>query len=172
MEHGMACRVGVVLITALFVVPAFAQERAPSAPNTQAPSQTSTGPSTGTKHHQTQRGLASYYGPGFEGKTTSSGKTFHADDPHVVASKTVPLGSTVKVTNVRNGRSVTAKVVDRGPHKPGRVVDVSQAAAAQLNMTKKGVVPVKVTVVKTPAESEKGTSASRTKGAGVDTTHP
>ena len=71
------------------------------------------------------RGNASRYGRHFEGKKTASGTTFHADG-HTAAAKGIPLGSTVKVTNLKNGRSARVKVTDRGPKVPSRVVDVSK----------------------------------------------
>ncbi len=110
-----------------------------------------TGPASGHNHRRSLWGVASWYGRHFEGKKTASGETFHADG-HTVASKTIPLGSTVKVTNLKNGQSADAKVTDRGPYVPGRVVDVSKGTAQQLGMTEKGVTPVKVTVVKPPPE--------------------
>jgi rare lipoprotein A len=100
-------------------------------------------------HPGTLRGNASWYGRRFEGKKTASGTTFHADG-HTAAAKNIPLGSTVKVTNLKNGRSARVKVTDRGPRVPGRVVDVSKGTAEQLGMTEQGVTPVTVTVVKPP----------------------
>ena len=112
------------------------------------------------------RGLASWYGRHFEGKKTASGEPFHADG-QTVASKTIPLGSTVKVTNLKTGDSATAKVTDRGPYVPGRVVDVSKGVAQELGMTEKGVTPVKVTVVKPPPEKIEATApeSDQPKGA-------
>ncbi len=122
---------------------------------------TSSGHRVGAKaHHKAERanpnvrarilrGNASWYGRRFEGKKTASGTTFHADG-HTAAAKGIPLGSTVKVTNLKNGRSARVKVTDRGPKVPRRVVDVSKGTAEQLGMTEKGVTPVTVAVVKPP----------------------
>ena len=117
-----------------------------------------------TRHHRSLRGLASWYGRHFEGKKTASGETFHADG-QTAASKSIPLGSTVKVTNLSNGRSAQAKITDPGPYVPGRVVDVSRAVAQQLGMAKKGVTPVKVTVVKPPPEKPASTPLDQAEGA-------
>jgi rare lipoprotein A len=130
---------------------------------------TSSGHRAGTKTHHKERakrkvrprilrGNASWYGRRFEGKKTASGTTFHASG-HTAAAKNIPLGSTVKVTNLKNGRSASVKVTDRGPKVPGRVVDVSKGTAEQLGMTEKGVTPVTVAVVKPPPPKTAATTS-------------
>jgi rare lipoprotein A len=86
---------------------------------------------------------ASWYGPGYEGKRTSSGERF---DPErfTAASRRLPLDSIVHVTNLRNGRSVDVKVNDRGPASRNRALDLSPAAARKIGLTKSGVARVKV----------------------------
>jgi rare lipoprotein A len=146
--------------------------QAPSPKPSNSEADTSSGHRAGAKAHDKAeranrnvrprilRGSASWYGRQFEGKKTASGTTFHADG-HTAAAEGIPLGSTVKVTNVKNGRSARVKVTDRGPKVPGRVVDVSRGTAEQLGMTEKGVTPVKVTVVKPPPpKTEAATSGS------------
>jgi rare lipoprotein A len=64
-----------------------------------------------------------------------------------VAHRTLPLGTCVKVTNLANGKSVYAKVTDRGPYVKGRVVDMSYGAALKLNMINRGIVPCRVEVM-------------------------
>lgn len=93
-----------------------------------------------------QTGDASWYGPGFHGKTTSSGVTYDMYGM-TAASKTLPLGSRVKVTNLANGRSVVLQVNDRGPFVPGRIIDVSYSAAQALGMVGSGTAPVRVKVL-------------------------
>lgn len=90
-----------------------------------------------------QRGLASWYGPGFHGKRTSSGETY---DMHgmTAAHKTLPLPARVRVTNLDNGRSVVVRVNDRGPFHEGRIIDLSRAAAEKLDVLKHGTAPVEV----------------------------
>jgi rare lipoprotein A (peptidoglycan hydrolase) len=92
---------------------------------------------------------ASWYGPGYVAKTTASGERF---DPNrlTVASKTLPLGSVVRVTNLQNGRSVKVKVNDRGPHIRSRSLDLSPAAAQRIGLSDRGVARVKVTPVSKP----------------------
>ena len=69
---------------------------------------------------------------------------------NVAASKSLPLGTTAKVTNLRNGRSATVNVQDRGPVPRGRVMDVSPSVADQLDLKKQGVAPVKVKPITVP----------------------
>jgi rare lipoprotein A len=87
-------------------------------------------------HAQTKAGLASWYGPGFEGQPTASGEIF---DPHgfTAAHKTLPLGTELVVKY--GGRSVEVVVNDRGPYSGGRELDLSQGAAEYLGLTYAGV---------------------------------
>jgi|SRR5581483_12142999 len=89
-------------------------------------------------------GLASWYGPEFDGRRTASGRRFAAH-ALTAAHPTLPLGSRVRVTNLDNGRSVVVTVDDRGPFVDGRVIDVSQAAARRLGMVRSGTARVRVT---------------------------
>jgi hypothetical protein len=107
-------------------------------------------PSKKHTHHYERLGptrivTASWYGPGYVGKRTASGERF---DPNrrTAASNELPLDSTARVTNLRNGRSVSVKVNDRGPASK-RGIDLSPAAARQIGLTKTGVARVKVTPV-------------------------
>jgi rare lipoprotein A len=98
-----------------------------------------------------QHGLASYYGPGFHGRPTASGKIF--DQRQMVAAhRTLPLGTVVRVTNLENGRAVTLRVIDRGPYgrnvRKGAIIDVSAGAARRLHFIRDGIVFVRVEVVK------------------------
>jgi|SRR5581483_1049905 len=88
-------------------------------------------------------GLASFY---TEGNKTANGETFNTHEL-TAAHPSLPFGTKLRVTNVSTGQSVTVRVNDRGPYVPGRVVDVSYAAADQLGMVKGGVAKVKLDVV-------------------------
>lgn len=96
---------------------------------------------------------ASWYGPGLQGRETSTGETF---DPHklTAASSKLPLGSTAEVKNLQNGRTVKVKVNDCGPNVAGRKVDLSSRAAEKLKMKRAGVVPVEVKVLHKPADAQ------------------
>ncbi len=93
-----------------------------------------------------ERGLASWYGQEFDGLPTASGETFRPEKVSA-AHRTLPLGTTVDVTNEKNGRTVRVKVNDRGPFVAGRIVDLSKAAAAEIGSVVDGVVPVSLRVV-------------------------
>jgi len=88
--------------------------------------------------------VASWYGPGFNGRRTTTGERFN-ENAMTAASKSLPLGSHVVVTNPENGRSVEVRINDRGPHVRGRTLDLSKRAAQTLGITKKGVAHVVVT---------------------------
>jgi rare lipoprotein A len=93
-----------------------------------------------------QVGTASWYGDNFEGKPTASGEPYEMYDM-TAAHLTLPLGSYVKVTNLRNGRAVVVRVNDRGPVVPGRIIDLSYGAAQALQFRAKGLQRVRLDLV-------------------------
>jgi rare lipoprotein A len=95
-----------------------------------------------------ERGIASWYGPGFDGKSTSSGETYDMYKM-TAAHKTLPLPTYARVTNLANDKSVIVKVNDRGPFHENRIIDLSYAAAAKLGMIKKGTALVDVKAIST-----------------------
>jgi rare lipoprotein A (peptidoglycan hydrolase) len=98
-------------------------------------------PSTGRVHALT--GIASYY---WQDQMTATGERFDKT-AMTAAHKTLPLNTRVRVTNVVNGKSVVVRINDRGPYKPGRIIDLSEAAAGILDMHTVGLVPVSVEVI-------------------------
>ncbi|HXY51834.1 MAG TPA: septal ring lytic transglycosylase RlpA family protein [Terriglobales bacterium] len=96
--------------------------------------------------HPYQVGTASWYGSQFEGRETASGEAFNMYDL-TAAHPTLPLGTRVKVTNLRNGRSVIVRINDRGPLVEGRIIDLSYSAAKALNMKARGVQRVRLDLV-------------------------
>ncbi len=94
----------------------------------------------GTSHTE----VASWYGPGFAGRRTSTGEIYNPNGL-TAASTTLPLGSHVRVTNPETGRSVVVRINDRGPFVRGRSLDLSHGAAQQIGLTGKGVGRVRVT---------------------------
>jgi rare lipoprotein A (peptidoglycan hydrolase) len=88
-------------------------------------------------------GIASYY---WQDQMTSSGERFNRH-AHTAAHKTLPLGTRVRVTNLTNGKSTVVRINDRGPFKPGRVIDLSEAAAGDIAMKDVGLVRVVIEVV-------------------------
>ena len=83
-------------------------------------------------------GMASWYGPGFHGRRTANGERFN-QNALTAAHKTLPFGTKVKVTNLRNGQSVVVRINDRGPYAHGRVIDLSSAAAKVIGIKGSGV---------------------------------
>ena len=111
-----------------------------------------------------QRGMASWYGMKFHGRRTSSGERY---DMYAMtaAHKTLPLPTWVRVTNLENGRSVVVKVNDRGPFHPGRIIDLSYAAASKLGMLGRGTAPVEI-VALTPGDDTSPRSRVAISGGG------
>lgn len=100
-------------------------------------------PPSAAKPRQGSADEASYYAPGFEGRPTASGEPYRAAR-FTAAHRTLPFGSRLRVTNLRNGRSVVVRVNDRGPYHPRRVVDLSRAAAAEIGMLHRGRARVRL----------------------------
>ena len=94
----------------------------------------------------TEVGLASYYGSEFHGRMTASGVRYD-EDKLTAAHRTLPFGTRVQVTNLENDRTVTVRVNDRGPHRKGRIIDLSRRAARALGMIHDGVARVRVEVL-------------------------
>ncbi len=90
-----------------------------------------------------ERGKASYYAKKFQGRKTASGEKYNASKM-TAAHRTIPFGTMVEVTNLKNGKTVKVRINDRGPRVRGRIIDVSGAAAKKLDMVKDGVVQVKI----------------------------
>ena len=98
---------------------------------------------------RTEKGRASYYAKFFTNRKMADGKRMNPNT-NIAASKTLPLGSVAKVTNLDNGKSATVKIEDRGPYVGGRVVDLAPKVANQLDLKEKGVVPVEVKPITLP----------------------
>jgi len=107
-------------------------------------------PPPDTRPWVVQTGQASWYGVRHHGKRTANGELFDMFQ-FTAAHRTLPLGSRVLVTNLKNGRTVEVRVNDRGPVPTARIIDLSYAAADELGALADGVIPVRVRVVSTPA---------------------
>ena len=103
-----------------------------------------------------QHGLASYYGRGFQGQETASGRIFNKREM-VAAHRTLPLGAVVRVTNLENGHRVVLRIIDRGPYgrnyRKGTIIDVSEGAARRLRFIDDGLVRVRVEVLRLPSST-------------------
>ena len=100
-------------------------------------------PSTG---RQVRGGMASWYGPGFHGRRTANGERYN-QNAYTAAHKSLPFGTQVRVTNVRNGKSVLVRINDRGPFIRGRVIDLSAGAARAIGVHSSGVAPVQLEIL-------------------------
>ena len=102
-------------------------------------------PRPASKLIEVVQGAASWYGPGFYGRTTANGERFRKGTL-TAAHRTLPFGTKVRVTNLSNGRSVVVRINDRGPFKHHRVIDLAHGAASQLQMMRAEEVPVKLEI--------------------------
>jgi rare lipoprotein A len=96
-----------------------------------------------------EKGRASFYSHRFANRKMADGHRMNPNSD-IAASKTLPLGSVAKVTNLENGKTATVKIEDRGPYAGGRVVDLAPKVADQLELKEKGVVPVEVKPITLP----------------------
>ncbi|RFC69517.1 MULTISPECIES: septal ring lytic transglycosylase RlpA family protein [Mesorhizobium] len=96
---------------------------------------------TGISVANAQCGKASWYGPGFHGRSTASGERFNQSNL-TAAHKYLPFGTKLRVTNARNGKSVVVRINDRGPYVRGRLLDLSKGAATQIGMVRSGSASV------------------------------
>lgn len=107
-----------------------------------------------------QYGVASWYGDREQGRLMASGEPFN-EYAMVAAHRTLPLGTEVRVTNMRNGRSVVVRIMDRGPHVAGRAIDLSKAAAERLQFTHQGLARVGIRVLNTPVRLRREAELTR-----------
>jgi rare lipoprotein A len=138
----------VALVAALISGQALAQASAPPAAASAAPAPVPAvpAPAAPAATGDVQKGKLAWYGRKFAGRRTASGEAYNPD-ALTMAHRTLPFGTYVKVTNTANRRSVVLRVNDRGPTDPGRLGDVSLAAAQRLAMTRSGVTDAELAVV-------------------------
>lgn len=108
-----------------------------------------------TKPVYTETGMASWYGPPYHNRRSSNGEIYNMH-ALTAAHRTLPLGSICRVTNISTSHSTLVRITDRGPFIKGRIVDLSMAAAKQIDVWKAGLAKVKLEVLTTPAPLEKG----------------
>jgi rare lipoprotein A len=102
-----------------------------------------------------ETGLASWYGPPYHNRVGSNGEVYNMH-AMTAAHRTLPLGTVVRVTNLKTGHSALVRITDRGPFIPGRIVDLSLAAARKLDVYLPGTAEVKLEVMQTPAPLNTG----------------
>lgn len=127
-----------------FSTPGYAAKATPNSGANKTSNRTSTAPVPPLL--QVSRGKASFYSKKLDNTKTANGQR-HDQNQFTAAHKSLPFGTVVRVTNLRNGRETIVRINDRGPFTKGRVIDLSRAAASQLNMLRAGVTDVQVEVV-------------------------
>ena len=110
----------------------------------------SAGAMTRVKLGYQQRGIASWYGDPYHGRRTASGETYDMEQ-FTAAHPRLPFGVTTRVQNLSNGKSVDVRINDRGPFVHGRIIDLSRAAARQIDLLGPGVTRVRIKVIAAPA---------------------
>ncbi len=100
-----------------------------------------------------ERGLASWYGRPYHGRAAADGEIYDMETL-VAAHRTFPFQTRVRVRNLKNGKTVDVRIIDRGPFVDGRIIDLSHAAAKEIGLIGPGVGPVEITVIGTPAAPE------------------
>ena len=110
--------------------------------------------STHAKNKKVQVGKGSWYGKKFQGKLTANGERYNMY-ALTAAHRTFPFNSMVKVTNLKNRRSVIVRINDRGPYHGGRIIDLSYLAAKKLGYMKKGVAKLKIKLLYTQSKKRK-----------------
>jgi peptidoglycan lytic transglycosylase len=133
------------LATVLLVASLGAAQRPTSSESVNTRNSVSPGKVAGSKPYQI--GTASWYGDYFQGRPTASGEPYNMYDL-TAAHPTLPLGSFVRVTNLRNGRAVVVRINDRGPVVPGRIIDLSYNTARVLQFKSQGLQWVRLDVVR------------------------
>lgn len=99
--------------------------------------------------HYKDKGEASWYGPGFSGRKTASGERYNQNSL-TAAHRSLPFGTTVRVTALDSGKSVIVRINDRGPYSGGRIIDLSKAAAKEIGMIGTGTAEVELVALATP----------------------
>jgi rare lipoprotein A len=97
-----------------------------------------------------ETGIASWYGPGFDGNYTANGEIYDMNGVSA-AHKTLPFDTVVRVVELSTGRSVVVRINDRGPFVEGRIIDLSKGAAAELGIIDKGITQVGLRILRWPS---------------------
>jgi rare lipoprotein A len=117
-----------------------------------APPPRNAAPTTPAKLGATERGEASWYGEPYNGRRAASGEIFDMEQL-TAAHRSLPFQTWVEVTNLTNGKHVDVRITDRGPFVDGRIIDLSRAAAREIDMLRAGIAPVELRVIEAPVRS-------------------
>jgi rare lipoprotein A len=130
-------------------------ENVPSAKSEEAPDLAEPVIPADAKPLVTEKGIASWYGPPYHNRRGSNGEVYNMH-AMTAAHRTFPLGSIVRVTNVKTGSTALVRITDRGPFIPGRILDLSLAAAKKIDVWQPGIAEVKVELMETPVPIDFG----------------
>jgi rare lipoprotein A len=139
--HAGAALFAVVLVSSLAVLTGCARKTSAHVPSSVKPAPIGT----------TETGIASWYGIPYHGRRSANGEIFDMEKL-TAAHRTLPFDTWVEVTNLENKKRVDVRITDRGPFVKGRIIDLSQAAAREIDMLTAGVVRVKLKVIKKPTK--------------------
>ena len=145
----MSVRLLAASAAALVLATASLSQAQPASAPEAAPAATATAPAAApakASSADSSEGKVAYYGRKFAGRKTASGERFNPN-AMTMAHKTLPFGTKVRVTNLKNNKSVVVRVNDRGPSSPALVGDLTQAAARKISMLRSGVVDARLEVV-------------------------
>ncbi len=147
-------------LAAVFLVVSFGAAQGPTSSGSGQTRKATKDQTASAKRHTKpyEVGTASWYGSYFEGRLTASGEPYNMYDL-TAAHPTLPLGTLVRVTNLRNGRSVIVRINDRGPVVPGRIIDVSYSTARVLKFKARGLQRVRLDIVQPQEVAELHTPA-------------
>ena len=106
-------------------------------------------PSKPARIGSTEKGVASWYGEPYHGRRAADGEIYDMEQL-TAAHRTLPFQTWVEVTNLKNGKHVDVRITDRGPFVDGRIIDLSRAAAREIDMLRMGTTPVRLRVIKPP----------------------
>jgi rare lipoprotein A (peptidoglycan hydrolase) len=142
-----ACAASALLACALSIVDCAPKRPPGPSPDPPRPPQV-TPPVTppASPPRSVEEGVASWYGPGFDGRETANGEVYD-QDAMTAAHPSLPFGTRVRVTRVATGRHVVVRINDRGPWFEDRVIDLSRAAGAALGLMKPGIAAVRLEIV-------------------------
>ena len=146
----MSCAVaGLIALSAKSEAKSSASTPSASLPAVESPAAIASSSVPGAPEENAEVGVASWYGEQFQGSETASGEIFDLNGL-TAAHLTLPFGTTVRVTNLKNNKNIRLKINDRGPFIARRLIDVSWAAAKRLGFVGEGTTPVRVEVVSYP----------------------
>ena len=141
----MLVAASVATVAAMAQAPAPAPAPAISPITVPAAAAAAPAPASASGEHKME-GVAAYYSNRFNGRKTADGQRFN-NGAMTAAHNTLPFGTRVKITNTKNNRSVVVRITDRGPTTPGRIFDLTRAAASKLGYVRSGHAEVKAEIV-------------------------